>query len=71
MPTLLYVLGIPASRELPGRPRTELLSPSFVARVPVGEVETYGRRVIGPRPANVTPLDQEMMDRLRSLGYVR
>jgi hypothetical protein len=71
MPTLLYLLGVPASRELPGRPRADLLSPEFVARVPAREVEGYGRRVIGPRPANVTPLDDEMLERLRSLGYVR
>jgi hypothetical protein len=71
MPTFLYILGVPASRELPGRPRPELLSPAFTARVPAREVDDYGRRVVGPRPANVTPLDREMMERLKSLGYVR
>ena len=43
MPTLLYALGVPASRELPGRPRPDLLSPGFTARVPVREVDGYGR----------------------------
>ena len=71
MPTLLYALGLPASRELPGRPRVELFSEEFTRRVTVREVETYGRRVVAPRPASGTPLDQEMLDRLKSLGYVR
>ncbi|RPJ63088.1 MAG: hypothetical protein EHM24_24960 [Acidobacteria bacterium] len=71
MPTLLYALGVPASRELPGRPRLDLLSPAFTVRAPLREVDGYGRRVIAPRPANVTPLDREMMERLKSLGYVR
>jgi hypothetical protein len=71
MPTLLYVLGIPTSHELPGRPRTEMFQEEFRARVPVRMVETYGRRVLLPRPSAATPLDQEMLDRLRSLGYVR
>jgi Type I phosphodiesterase / nucleotide pyrophosphatase len=70
-PTFLYLLGIPASRELPGRAQPELLTDSFVARVPLRTVPTYGRRVISPPPAGSAPLDQDMLDRLRSLGYVR
>jgi len=71
MPTLLYVLGIPSSQELPGRPRTEMFQQEFTARVPVRMIEGYGRRVLSPRPPTAIPLDQEMLDRLRSLGYVR
>ncbi len=70
-PTVLYLLGVPASRELPGRPRTELLSPEFRARVPVRIVDSYGPRLPAFRPPSAAPLDQEMLDRLRSLGYVR
>ena len=71
VPTLLYALGVPISRELPGRPVTALFDPRFVESHPVRHVDTYGRRVIPPRPPGSTPLDQEMLDRLRSLGYVR
>ena len=70
-PTILYLLGIPISRELSGRPETELVDGAFVARVPVRAVATYGRRVISPPPPGSAPLDQDMLDRLRSLGYVR
>jgi hypothetical protein len=70
-PTFLYLLGIPVSRELSGHARTELLDDSFVARVPLRTVATYGRRVVSPRPPGSAPLDQDMLDRLRSLGYVR
>ena len=71
MPTLLYALGVPMSREVPGRPRTELFTEAFSARVPVRFVDAYGPRTLAPRPPNAAPLDQEMLDRLRSLGYVR
>lgn len=71
MPTLLYALGLPASRELPGRPRTELFSEPFTAALPVRFVETFGVRAVSPRPAGPAPLDREMLERLRSLGYVR
>ena len=70
-PTLLHLLGIPASRELPGRPRTDLNEESFSSRVPIRQIDTYGSRVLAPRPPGVMPLDRDVLDRLRSLGYVR
>jgi hypothetical protein len=70
-PTLLYLMGVPASRELAGRPRTDLIEESFASRVPVRPTDTYGSRVLAPRPPGATPLDRDMLDRLRSLGYVR
>lgn len=70
-PTMLYLLGVPVSRELTGRPRTRLVDAEFVARVPVRAIDTYGNRTITPRAPGATPLDQEMLERLRSLGYVR
>jgi hypothetical protein len=70
-PTLLYMLGVPMSRELAGRPALGLLDPAFTARVPVRATDSYGRRSLSPRPSSATPLDREMLDRLRSLGYVR
>jgi hypothetical protein len=70
-PTVLFLLGIPVSRELSGRPRTGLMDGEFAARVPVRFVDTYGARTVGPRPAGSAPLDREMLERLRSLGYVR
>jgi hypothetical protein len=70
-PTILYLLGIPLSRELNGRPRIDLVDQGFSARVAVRTVATYGQREISPRPPSATPLDRDMLDRLRSLGYVR
>ena len=71
MPTVLHLLGVPLSDELSGRPLTGLFAPEFAARYPVRQVARYGR----PSPSTVErtgqPLDQEMIDRLRSLGYVR
>jgi len=70
-PTMLYLLGVPVSRELTGRPRTRLVDAEFVSRVRVRAIDTYGNRTITPRAPGATPLDQEMLERLRSLGYVR
>ncbi len=65
-PTVLHLLGVPLSRELAGHP---LLTP-FPSRVPP-PVSSYGRPFTSAAPRSGKPLDQEMIDRLRSLGYVR
>jgi type I phosphodiesterase/nucleotide pyrophosphatase len=70
-PTILYALGVPISRELAGRPLVALFADEFVKRFPPREVATYGRPAAGEAPRTGQPLDQEMIDRLRSLGYVR
>jgi len=68
-PTIYYALGIPLSRELAGTPVRQLLGHS--APEPDRFVSTYGRPFAEPVSRKGQPLDQEMIDRLRSLGYVR
>ena len=70
-PTVLYALGIPLGRDLTSAPLLELFDPQFTARYPVRQVATYGRPSTAPPSRSGQPLDQEMIDRLRSLGYVR
>jgi hypothetical protein len=70
-PTLLYALGVPISSALAGAPIADLFSDSFVKRYPVRHVATYGPPLTGEVVRSGHPLDQEMIDRLRSLGYVR
>ena len=71
MPTILQALGVPLSRELPGRPLVELFAADFARRYPVRQVSTYGAPSAVRAGRRGEPLDQEMIDRLRSLGYVR
>src|SRR5256885_1609966 len=62
-PTVWATLGLPLSRELPGRPIRFLGMPSAYRYV-----STYGRPFAETAPRTGKPLDQEMIDRLRSLG---
>ena len=71
MPTVLYALGLPYSRELAGRPLPELFDERYVATYPPREVSTYGAPSARLAPRSGQPLDAEMLERLRSLGYVR
>jgi hypothetical protein len=68
-PTVWWALGLPLSRELAGKPELNLfgLPESGNDRY----VATYGRPFVEPAPRTGKPLDQEMIDRLRSLGYVK
>jgi hypothetical protein len=54
-----------------GAPILGLYSPEFAKRFPVREVESYGRRAAPSGMRDGQPLDREMIERLRSLGYVR
>ena len=69
--TVLYALGLPISRALDGQPLVSLFAESFTGRYPVRYVPGYGPPSNGVATRNGQPLDQEMIDRLRSLGYVR
>jgi hypothetical protein len=71
MPTILHALGVPVSSELAGRPLTTLFEDEFVAKFPVRRVSTYGVPSAASAERRGQPLDQEMIDRLRSLGYLR
>jgi hypothetical protein len=70
-PTVLHALGVPVSRELAGTALIALFDDGFARRYPVRQVETYGRPSTNRSARSGQPLDQEMIDRLRSLGYVR
>jgi hypothetical protein len=70
-PTILHALGVPLARDLDGRVVTGLFNTAFLERHPVRFVDTYGRRGAVTAARGEAPLDQEMIDRLRSLGYVR
>ena len=68
-PTVLHLAGLPASRELEGHVVEAALAPAFRAAHPVRWVASYGRRPPG-RPAE-SAFDREMLEELRSLGYVQ
>jgi Type I phosphodiesterase / nucleotide pyrophosphatase len=64
-PTVWATLGLPLSRELAGQP-IGLIEPSSYRYV-----DRYGKPFAGTAPRTGKPLDQETIDRLRSLGYIK
>ena len=69
--SILYAVGVPASRETAGSPLLGLFSDAFTTKYPIRHVPTYGPPSNRSIERQGQPLDQEMIDRLRSLGYVR
>ena len=70
-PTVLYALGLPIARDLASSPILELFARPFAESRPVRQVDTYGARRSTVRTGSGEPLDREMIERMRSLGYVR
>ncbi|MEE8111617.1 MAG: tetratricopeptide repeat protein, partial [Acidobacteriota bacterium] len=70
-PTILYVAGIPLSRDFSGRPIFEALAPAFLRRTPLFLVDSYQKPQAPRAPAPIRwSGDEEMVARLRSLGYL-
>jgi hypothetical protein len=70
-PTILALLGLPISAELHGTVLRDLLPEDFLHGHDTRTVPTYGRRHAGAPASPDRAMDDEMRDRLRSLGYVR
>jgi hypothetical protein len=68
-PTVLHLLGMPVSEELEGGVLDNALAPAFRAAHPVRRVKSYGARPQG-RPRE-SAFDREMLEELRSLGYIQ
>jgi hypothetical protein len=69
-PTLLRIAGFPLSREMKGRSAEACLDPSVFGenrRLP--SVASYGER--RPADSRASDFDPEVLERLRSLGYIR
>jgi type I phosphodiesterase/nucleotide pyrophosphatase len=70
-PTVLHALGVPVARDLASGPLLELFSRAFADAHPVREVASFGARRSFARTGSGAPLDREMIERMRSLGYLR
>lgn len=66
-PSILARAGVPAARDLPGRPVAPLFSPGSLE---TSTVPTYGPRTV-PATPSAPESDREYLEKLRSLGYLK
>jgi hypothetical protein len=68
-PTVLHLLGLPVSREFEGRVLTAAFAEDFAKAHAVRTVATFGRRA-ATRQAE-SAFDRDMLEELKSLGYIQ
>ncbi len=73
-PTILAIYGLPTAGDMDGRPVEDALKSSVLKRVAkdnrLKTYETARARPDGEQPI-ASPVDQELRERLRSLGYIQ
>lgn len=71
-PTVLHLMGVPASEEMLGRVLADALDPALASELPrVETLEAIGRiRSVGAFPQDLGG-DAERLERLRALGYIQ
>jgi predicted AlkP superfamily phosphohydrolase/phosphomutase len=70
-PTVLVLSGLPVGRDMDGKPLVGAIDQAFLARHPVTYVDTYEVGGAGGDTEPVeSPIDDEVKEMLRSLGYI-
>lgn len=72
-PTLLYMLGLPVADDMDGRVLLEAFEPAVREKYPVQRTPTYETGSSRPvsLPQGQGQADEELLDQLRSLGYIQ
>jgi predicted AlkP superfamily phosphohydrolase/phosphomutase len=69
LPTLLRLLDVPIAQDLEGRVIADALDAGFLGSRPAASVATYGP-LDRPAEPGESELDRNVLERLRSLGYI-
>jgi predicted AlkP superfamily pyrophosphatase or phosphodiesterase len=69
-PTLLALIGVPPSRDMPGRVITEAFTTEARSTLSRDRVDRKFHPGAAPHPT-AAPVDPELIEKLRALGYIR
>lgn len=69
-PTLLYGMGLPIAQDFNGKAWTGLYTSTYQKAHPVQTVTSYGQ-IQNAKPTENAKTDEEMLEQLRSLGYIQ
>jgi arylsulfatase A-like enzyme len=73
-PTILALCGFPVAEDMDGSVLTEAIDPDFLRAHPVRTIETYEPEReptdVADREPIESPIDDEVRERLRALGYI-
>jgi hypothetical protein len=71
LPMLAVLKRFPLAANLPGHLHEEVFDPVFLASAPIVRVPSYGRRSAGRAPGRGSAADEDALERLRALGYIK
>jgi arylsulfatase A-like enzyme len=69
-PTLLALSGMPVGRDMDGRALTEAMLPEFLVQTPIHYIESHDAGLEYSEDQDQDAVPEELMSRLRALGYV-
>jgi len=70
-PTILYLAGIPVGEDMLGRPFLDFIDPRFIEKYPIEFIQSHGKDFTGTDEITESVLDEEIIDRFKSLGYIK
>jgi predicted AlkP superfamily phosphohydrolase/phosphomutase len=72
-PTVLYALGLPVAEDFDGRPALDLFTEAYRSAHAVTSIASWEPEVARVREATpiASPVDGQIMERLKSLGYLQ
>jgi len=71
LPTILYALNLPIAKDMDGQPFLEAFKEEFLAKNKIQYIKTYGKRKKTTDLPTPSALDKKMLERLKSLGYIK
>jgi hypothetical protein len=71
LPMLVVLKRFPLAENLPGHLHEEVFDPVFLASTPIVRVPSYGRRTAGRAAGRGSAADEDALERLRALGYIK
>ncbi len=69
-PTILALTAAPVAEDMPGRVLSEIFTDEFAGANPIATIESHGRTERADAAPIESPVDDEVLERLRSLGYI-
>jgi len=71
VPTMLYIMGLPIAKNMDGELYREAIEEEFLAANEVQIIRSYGKRENVAETPSRSQFDKEILERLKSLGYIK
>jgi len=71
LPTMLYIMGLRIAKDMDGELYLEAIEDKFLATNEIQYIRSYGQRKDVSEAPRKSQFDEEILERLKSLGYIK